>query len=259
MMRQIISTADRWLFIVFMAVFLGGCQKNDEMTGEGGWARSITDRTVVVSVFANEEKQDEKLQKLSEAISYIGKEMKSYAASADFVYDWSQDDSLKLYYDFEKELTGDARNTEAVSSYLVSEGNREALLQKYSAQSIVYIFYVDAGEDNQIPSECYMWTQEGDPEDEFIIMYDYVNQKPEGAMVIAHEILHAFGAKDLYVSEKENSDQGVPENYVNYLREQKCNDIMFSVYGDEPKLGMTTAYFLGLTSECPDKKYLQNN
>ena len=58
------------------------------------------------------------------------------------------------------------------------------------------------------------------------------------------EILHIFGAVDLYYSSKY-----VPEDYVNYCNLTKCDDIMYSVYtGDDIQHGFSDidAYYVGL-------------
>ena len=67
---------------------------------------------------------------------------------------------------------------------------------------------------------------------------------------VAHEILHAYGAPDLYVVNKQINQQ-----YVNYLKNNNIKDIMGNTnYGDtiNAPMGQTTAYYLGLVNSAPD-------
>ncbi len=109
-----------------------------------------------------------------------------------------------------------------------------------------------------------MWMAEGDPETEFVIMYNYVNHIKEGPSSIAHEMLHAFGAPDLYTVREEGYDLGITKEYVEHLRQENSGDIMFSVYDSETgsmpydridrEFSEVDAYYTGLTVSCDDVK-----
>ena len=47
---------------------------------------------------------------------------------------------------------------------------------------------------------------------------------------IAHEMLHAFGAPDLYCADVYGDNYGVSEELVNYYEEIQSNDLMFTNY-----------------------------
>lgn len=60
----------------------------------------------------------------------------------------------------------------------------------------------------------------------------------------AHEILHAFGAPDLYYV-----DTGIPQEFVDYCSQTGCNDIMFTVNAGETIDSDFTpidAYYVGI-------------
>lgn len=60
----------------------------------------------------------------------------------------------------------------------------------------------------------------------------------------AHEILHAFGAPDLYYV-----DTGIPQEFVDYCSQTGCNDIMFTVNAGETISSEFTpldAYYVGI-------------
>ena len=75
----------------------------------------------------------------------------------------------------------------------------------------------------------------------------------ESPAPIAHEMLHTFGAPDLYVAD----EYGITQEYVDYIAQNGLNDIMRNCYDpntgspvyDSVKNEITdiTAYYVGLT------------
>ncbi len=68
----------------------------------------------------------------------------------------------------------------------------------------------------------------------------------------AHEILHLFGAPDLY-----EARQGITQEYVDHLEKTDSRDIMFNSYRGDWDSGRVTfseldAYYTGLTDRCED-------
>ena len=80
----------------------------------------------------------------------------------------------------------------------------------------------------------------------------------ESPATYAHEILHLFGAPDLYEG---SSDPYVDEALVSYVADTYPGDIMLSTYEDDgssrfdaitKEISPLTAYCLGLTDTCPE-------
>ena len=66
----------------------------------------------------------------------------------------------------------------------------------------------------------------------------------------AHEILHCFGAYDLYYSSAE-----IPQSYVDYCNNTHSNDIMFTVNSGKDISVLFTdldAYYVGLIDYCSE-------
>ena len=93
--------------------------------------------------------------------------------------------------------------------------------------------------------------------------YVRVNDR-EVPAVYAHEILHQFGAIDLY----EGSGDFSPDNCA-YVAERYPDDIMYAAYDDGGRLrydeirlevGPVTAYYLGWLDELPgeDRAAMEN-
>ena len=70
------------------------------------------------------------------------------------------------------------------------------------------------------------------------------------AATFAHEILHAFGAPDLYLK-----NSRIPQEYVDYCNETKSNDIMFTInLGSSISVFFSDlcAYYVGLKDTCSE-------
>jgi hypothetical protein len=75
----------------------------------------------------------------------------------------------------------------------------------------------------------------------------------------AHEILHTFGAVDLYDTSDENL--GATKKFVRYIGKHDANDIMYTVYNEKTgeseydrisnRLTALDAYYIGWTDSCP--------
>ena len=87
----------------------------------------------------------------------------------------------------------------------------------------------------------------------------YTDGEAESPATYAHEILHLFGAPDLYEG---SSDPYVDEALVSYVADTYPGDIMLSTY-DGPtdqsrfdaitkEISPLTAYCLGLADTCPE-------
>lgn len=55
-------------------------------------------------------------------------------------------------------------------------------------------------------------------------------EEEEAPTGIAHEILHAFGAPDLYLEDTDGENYGVSKQLVKEFENTKSNDIMFTTY-----------------------------
>ena len=86
----------------------------------------------------------------------------------------------------------------------------------------------------------------------------YTDGEAESPATYAHEILHLFGAPDLYEG---SSDPYVDEALVSYVADTYPGDIMLSTYEDDgssrfdaitKEISPLTAYCLGLADTCPE-------
>ena len=131
----------------------------------------------------------------------------------------------------------------------------EKLISEYDADNVIFMYYVNSDPDEEqrsfaFQSDFYSYSGRE-------VIYEGVWFNIGhcgyifGAPSLAHEILHCFGAVDLYYSNDQITDE-----YVNYLSDIGSEDIMYMVY-DEPdevneQFTELDAYYVGLTSYSSD-------
>ena len=235
--------------------------------GSLGSAGKISDSTLIVSIFANDSgtfwdfssAEDHKTintmyEHLSSAVDWLEKECQKYGAETKFVFDWTRYSDLFYSFDFShmNMVRADGGEYKTQCAYIQNHIDSEKLKQKYNTQNIIYIFYFNTDEHNTINSWCLSDIQNCDIE---VINVFVRDDYPGGyylmhASGFAHEILHCFGAYDLYYA----SDT-IPQAYVDYCKQTNSKDIMYAVnLGREIRMIFTDlcAYYVGLINTCDD-------
>ena len=178
----------------------------------------------------------------------------AYGRNVNFVWDWDAHDELIYRTSLDRSI-GDnyygAYNDmqEFISANIDSEGIKSGL----GANGIVYMVCVDTPSSNTTASSTFSWEAGCPCEYEMCFMLMNYKGQINAPATFAHEILHTFGAPDLYYAGK----HGITQEYVSYAKSAGTNDIMrvtwdlntnYYVY-DSVKNEITdiTAYYLGLT------------
>ena len=204
-----------------------------------GSAKTLKGRSVLVSIFAsgttswNEADISKAAQNLALATSWIEAEGRRYGVDIELVSDFAANPDLmyKMAYNGAVYAHADEKTDE--DDQVSAETNRHAyqfiednvdyaaLADKYGTDSIGYlVFYKD------IEGRSYVFTYEAETkflneryhEKAMILGLSY--KEPS---VIAHEILHLFGAVDLYIS---NVYHGVSDAMVDFAQSNYGDDIM---------------------------------
>ncbi len=234
-----------------------------EYEGDYGSAGYITDRTIVVSVFADDYTSQwdmnsyedkllvaETLADLGIAVDWLVEKTAQYAEGAEFIYDWREHPELK----YETQLHGvmvseTAEEFDVQELYLEQNVPSEELKAQFEAENVIYVFFFNTDYENTVNS----WTFSKSFEPFYaecvniFLKHDGFDTYPS---TYAHEFLHCFGAPDLYY---ENAQ--IPQYYVDHCKETDCNDIMFrtyegkKVYSDFTELD---AYYVGLIEQCDE-------
>lgn len=134
---------------------------------------------------------------------------------------------------------------EVQADYVRENIDTESLRQKYHADNVVYFFLFNTPYEHTPNPWSLGFSSSPDYDIEYVNLYirfgDVFDAPPA---TYAHEILHAFGAPDLYYV-----DTGIPQEFVDYCSQTGCNDIMFTVNAGETISSEFTpldAYYVGI-------------
>ena len=235
--------------------------------GRMGSAGKLSDTTLIVSIFASDlgtnwnmdsatDRETASLMRenLSVAVEWIEEQCAAYGVDSEFVFDWVSYPELYYTFDFaETNMVRDDGNGYYIQrSYIESYINSEELKQKHNAQNIIYILYFNTNETNTVNSWALTSLQTCDVELINVFVRDdiksgYYFMSPSG---FAHEILHCFGAHDLYYA-----SETVSQEYVDHCADIKSKDIMFTVSSGKDiyhEFSELDAYYVGLTDSSAD-------
>ncbi len=229
-----------------------------------GSAYKFSETTIIVSIFANNDSyqwdlnspEDVKAKELMyehliNGCSWLEIQGENYGVDTKFICDWKANPDL--YYEQTFEGTGSSTQQR---EFIETNIDSEELLQKHNAQNILYFVYYDVPETITTRSWCASKAPNSSASHiELINILDRM-QYEDGkyiytpAATFAHEILHAFGAPDLY-----SHSSRITKEYVAYLASINSSDIMFTVnFGQSVSVFFSElcAYYVGLTDKCED-------
>lgn len=218
-----------------------------------GSAPFLNGKNVLVSLFVTtpesgwtEEEKVKMLGKMKIAADYIESQALAYGVDTELIYDWTDESSLLVEAETDFLINEDTdfmdRLDEEIVRWLDEKISYESLLKQYEALGIATCIFVNN------PGISYAIVYDGtDNEQETIILFsgDYYRKgKEETPAVYAHEILHVFGAHDLY------EDAEFTKDATDYIADIYPNELMYTVSGSGQKgidkiLSPVTAYHLG--------------
>lgn len=221
-----------------------------------GSAAFLKDRNILVSLFVTtpesgwtDREQEAVLQKIGVAVDYIEGQAKQYDVSTELIYDWSSQHDLKVEAKTDFPINEDVdfvdRLDEEIAYWLEQKISYEKLLEVYDAEGIATCVFVN----NAGISYAIVYDGTDNVKESMILFTgDYYNHgKEETAAAYAHEILHVFGAHDLY------EDAEFTREVTDYVADTYPNEIMLTVSGSGTGkitqiISPVTAYHLGWVS-----------
>lgn len=229
--------------------------------------------TLVVSIYMDDSNGswsgetsviDDGYKYLGIATDWISKSAAKYGCNAKFIYDWNANSDL--YYEGSvnidmADVDNNGDNIDNTAWKFVDQNiDADALLQKYNANNIAYLFFVNTPESNNTTSCTRNYYEGMQFPYEMCYIYMFCDGEEETPAAIAHEILHTFGAPDLYAADEYGDNYGVSQELVNELERTKSNDIMYTTYdakSETPYYDKITndftdvdAYYVGLIDSC---------
>ena len=214
-----------------------------------GSAKNLEGKNLIYSLFVDtpdakwtDRDKKKALKNLEIAKEYIETEAKSYHKKVDLIVDFEENEdltgsarinfSLKDGEDYEEALD------EEIAGWLNDQIDYEALTKEYKAKGIATIVFVN--HKGSTYAICYDGV---DNPQESLVMF-----AGEVPAVYAHEILHLFGAHDLY------EDAEYTEEVCEYVKKAYPDEIMYTVRDEKGRLNKSeiqnelspiTAYHLG--------------
>ena len=234
-----------------------------------GSAKELDGKIAVISIFVNDnttgwdfsDSNDQELAQtiynnLSIATDYLEDVSSNYGHNVEFVFDWNE--HPELYYEMSINMDYSNIDNDYTIDYSMWQGIQENIstsevLEKTGATQTIYMAYYNTPSSNTVTS-CARNFYDG-MEYPYEICYIFMNCEGyiEPPACFAHEILHTFGAPDLYTV----SDYGINQEYVDYVESIGLNDIMrdcsdpqtYEYVYDSINNEVTdiTAYYVGLT------------
>ncbi|MBE5944932.1 MAG: hypothetical protein E7258_08475 [Lachnospiraceae bacterium] len=237
-------------------------------TGTTGSVKYLDGSTVMVCIFLNTTGQvwykDEKkhIEKNMEiACDFLVNEGKRYQKDVEIIYNFDSGSDLNYELRYDEVFMGtcstsDEKYGDAVSDmyffimdYIHNNISSVDIMEKYNVDSIGYLVFID-GESTEACAYSYY--------DNYNTYYEEIAMIPikwTGGMEVnpdtyAHEILHLFGARDLYTTKKIS---GITKEFVIYAGDKYPEDIMLGYATDgvswedsiSSEITSLTAYFIG--------------
>lgn len=264
--------------VLLTAAFLCGCAAEEAPQAEikkhpHGTGERLEGRILVISVFCSDferqwdaESADDMAvaaqihDYIGTAMEYLESEAARYGKALEMVYDWEEHEDLRYFRNIPVENSYNSLSAGYEFGRSVSLTiDYEALMEKYGADGVVFysLHNTPCGYEGGAYAEPYGYYNDNDFEAAYIgYRKDDIVYSP---LVYAHELLHLFGARDLYMG---RDIQGITQEYADYTVENNQNDIMFATNGYIPdersyfeiseEITDITAYYLGWIDEFED-------
>ena len=221
-----------------------------------GSAEYLKGRNLLYSLFVDtpqstwgREEMEDTLQNLNRAVFYIEETAQEYGRETKLVCDWQENEKLtgRAAVDFDIADDKDFLDQldQEIGVWVESLVDYEAMMEEFDAEGIALLVFVNN------PGTSYAIVYDGmDNPKESIVFF-----AGEPPAVYAHEILHLFGAHDLY------QDAEYTKEITDYLQEAYPMEIMRTVTGRKGEIfeetivntvSPVTAYHLGWIDEIEE-------
>ncbi|MBR2712532.1 MAG: hypothetical protein IKE73_02360 [Bacilli bacterium] len=214
-----------------------------------GYSNKMEGNTIIVSIFTSDinNKFDDGNKKmifdnLRNSTNYLTNEVDKYNKKINFIYNKSD---LNYYANFNINIVDNDVNLYKIQSDWIRKNiNIDRISYKYRANNIVFLFFIDTNYDNDVVP----WTISKNKYNNIKIEYSNIYLKFDNidtlSSIYVHEIMHQFGAHDLY-----NENMYINNNYVSYLNGINSNDIMYKITDSNEivnDFSEIDAYYVGL-------------
>ena len=218
-------------------------------TMDAGSSKKLQGTCVFINVFVSnkvyfirEKDKELKLQTLHEAVEYIYQQAEKYGQSLSIIYD-TEDTNIDCTVDYAIPIGPrdlESWPYETFIEEIRSKYDIDGIMEKYDADNLSFLIHFDTsglGVDFALMSR-----KIGNSINRY---YESAILYTEKYKFFVHEILHLFGAIDLY---------NLNEERLALAKEYFPNDIMITTIKSDCIVGELTAYLIGWTDKL-DEKY----
>lgn len=232
--------------------------------GDGlGSCKHLSDRTIIVSVFANDtatkwdwdkrsdyDQFQETYKRVGTAVAWIQKEAKASKVQTDLLWDFMNTPYLYAEATFDVDMhRNDGLIYWVYERWIEKHGHLEFLKKHFNADSILYAFYYNSPKD--LDKGSYTFTARGQEWKDFTEVCVFFTRNSNIITVpaaYAHELLHCFGGVDMY---RANPGFNMSQEFIDWFRSRYPRDLYAVTYhGDQKKvnyeLSYLTRYYLGM-------------
>lgn len=246
---------------------------NSNLSYPMGSAEELSGDVAVVSVFAltpdyswdfsdSEDcrTREDTLKYMDIASEWIEKNAVEWNQDVNFIYDWKKCEYLYYEADLSENVLISRHNYggDEVGRYIDSNiPSISQIKNKLDCDEVVYIIYYNTDDKFTDVSNTSVYYDGCNYPYEYVSLYCNNNYCEEPPAVYAHEILHAFGAPDLYTADEYGNNYGTTDELVDYIKNNLDNEIMYTTYdrvtGECHYSSITndlteiTAYYIGWT------------
>ena len=265
--------------VLCLILCLSSCGKSEPYDGRFGSAGYINSKTLIVSVFADDANtswkkesrsfKEKLLETMIKATDHLEKETSRYSKGCEFVCDWRDNPDLLYTASFDRDMTEPTgKKYKYQYRYIEKNIDTEALKEKYGCENVIYAFiyntdYSSTGSCDAFSSSLFERPEAFQPEIINLVARAHFldnNEKYElYPQKVAHEILHTFGAPDMYEENEMITKDYLRYMYSEYEKNGEYREIMYVAprdLNDIHELTDLDAYYLGLRKSSDEvEKY----
>lgn len=232
--------------------------------GPLGSADTLPGKTVILTVFASDtdshwidsssdnEMKELTLDILRTSCDWISEQAARYGVTSEFIYDWKEEPDLKLNVNYRRQMMSDDSSLYVeISNSIKKNISSKSLMSYFEADSIIYLFFYNTDFENKTGPSGLTHVYSPDVDVEFGTIPVRTDGQTLSPSVLAHELLHFFGAYDI----SETGNNPFPAEYIAHLDEIGSDDIMRTVRSENEITATFSdldAYYTGLIDECAD-------
>lgn len=237
-----------------------------------GSAKKLDGNIVVISIFADDlysswgenrvnKYAEDTMNYMKIATEWICQNAKRYGADPNFVYNFFEGGGLYYRVKFALDMTDWRLRDSPVWKYIRTRIDLKWVMEEYGAESVLFMVYLNTPRSNQVKSAARSFVGGMGEQYEIVYINRYHEKKECSPAIYAHEILHTFGARDLYYADERN---GFSAEFLDFCKKAHANDIMFTISDSERggvyfhkitnELSDLDAYYLGLCPDCPERR-----